>query len=93
MEEEVPGSKIMQLLLEEDVQMLPCTVDAYMCKGQAMQWFRHGQHNKKFDLAPYNSFGIQDSHLQGRQMCNTTMTNHRYCGYYRQATREWLRHH
>eukprot|EP00957_Ditylum_brightwellii_P043023 3259435-Ditylum_brightwellii.AAC.1 len=78
----------MQLLLEENAQMLPCTVDAYMCKGRAMQQFRHGKHNQKLDLAPYNSFGIQDSHLQGRQMCHTTMIDQRYCDYYRQATCE-----
>eukprot|EP00957_Ditylum_brightwellii_P126273 9626902-Ditylum_brightwellii.AAC.1 len=35
MEEEVPGSEIMQCLLHEDVQMLPGTVDAYMREGRA----------------------------------------------------------
>eukprot|EP00957_Ditylum_brightwellii_P132807 10126730-Ditylum_brightwellii.AAC.1 len=83
----------MLLLLEEDVQMLPCTMDAHMHKGGAMQWFRHGKHNQKIDLTPYNFFGIQDDHLQGCQMCCTTMTDQWYCGYYRQATQEWLRQH
>eukprot|EP00957_Ditylum_brightwellii_P099967 7617954-Ditylum_brightwellii.AAC.1 len=33
MEEEVPGSEIMQCLLDEDVQMLPGTIDTYMQEG------------------------------------------------------------
>eukprot|EP00957_Ditylum_brightwellii_P181521 13827109-Ditylum_brightwellii.AAC.1 len=35
MEEEVPGSKIMHCLLDEDIQMLPGTVDAYMREVRA----------------------------------------------------------
>eukprot|EP00957_Ditylum_brightwellii_P173113 13179220-Ditylum_brightwellii.AAC.1 len=26
-------------------------------------------------------------------MCHTTMTDQRYCGFYRQASREWVRRH
>eukprot|EP00957_Ditylum_brightwellii_P193738 14753339-Ditylum_brightwellii.AAC.1 len=65
MEEQVPGSEIMQYLLEEDMQMLSGTLDVYMHKGPALQWFRKGAHNKPFNLAEYASFCIQDDHLQG----------------------------
>eukprot|EP00957_Ditylum_brightwellii_P058823 4459641-Ditylum_brightwellii.AAC.1 len=67
MEEEVPGSEIMQCLLDEDVQMLPGTIDAYMRKGHAFTWFRKGAHNSPFDLDEYASFGKQDGHTQGQQ--------------------------
>ena len=93
MEEEVPGSEIMQCLLDEDVQMLPGTIDAYMREGRALAWFRKGAHNSPFDLDDYASFGKQDGHTQGRQMCHTTMTDSRFCGFYRQASREWVRRH
>eukprot|EP00957_Ditylum_brightwellii_P004907 373827-Ditylum_brightwellii.AAC.1 len=89
MEEEVLGSEIMQCLLDEDIQMLPGTINAYTREGKALQWFRKGKHNKKFDLSDYESFGIQDGHSQGRQMCHTTMTNTRFCGFYHQTSREW----
>eukprot|EP00957_Ditylum_brightwellii_P055887 4234533-Ditylum_brightwellii.AAC.2 len=42
MEEEVLGSEIMQCLLDEDVQMLPGTVDVYMREGCAFTWFKKG---------------------------------------------------
>eukprot|EP00957_Ditylum_brightwellii_P168918 12857146-Ditylum_brightwellii.AAC.1 len=93
MEEEVPGSEIIQCLLDKDVQMLPGTIDSYMREGRAFTWFKKGTHNSLFDLDDYASFGKQDGHTQGWQMCHTTMTNSRFCGYYNQASREWVRRH
>eukprot|EP00957_Ditylum_brightwellii_P148520 11308651-Ditylum_brightwellii.AAC.1 len=78
MEEEVPGSEIMQCLLDEDVQMLPGTIDAYMRECCAFAWFLKGTHNSPFDLDDYASFGKQDGHTQERQMCHTTMTDSRF---------------
>eukprot|EP00957_Ditylum_brightwellii_P081487 6199744-Ditylum_brightwellii.AAC.1 len=93
MEEEVPVSEIMQCLLDEDVQMLQGTIDAYTRKGCAFTWFKKGTHNSPFDLDVYASFSKQDGHTQGWQMCHTIMTDSRFCCFYCQASREWVRCH
>eukprot|EP00957_Ditylum_brightwellii_P108098 8246741-Ditylum_brightwellii.AAC.1 len=64
MEDEVPGSEIMQCLLDEDIQMLPRTMDVYMQEGRAFTWFKKGHHNSLFNFADYISFGKQDGHAQ-----------------------------
>eukprot|EP00957_Ditylum_brightwellii_P119774 9138136-Ditylum_brightwellii.AAC.1 len=45
MEETVPGSEIILLLLEHDVQLMPVTIDAYMREGPALSWLRRGSRN------------------------------------------------
>eukprot|EP00957_Ditylum_brightwellii_P112991 8615898-Ditylum_brightwellii.AAC.1 len=91
--EEVPGSEIMQHLLDAEVQMMPGIIDAHMHEGLALKWFCHGCHNQSFDLMEYNNFRIQDGNMQGWQMCHTTMSDDCFCSVYCKANKKWLKKH
>eukprot|EP00957_Ditylum_brightwellii_P180577 13755529-Ditylum_brightwellii.AAC.1 len=86
-EETVPGSKIISLLLEHDVQLMLGTINAYMHEGPVLSWLSRGRCNRPFDLSTYDDFGVQDGHQQGRQICHTTMSDTCFAGIFQQANK------
>eukprot|EP00957_Ditylum_brightwellii_P063829 4843560-Ditylum_brightwellii.AAC.1 len=87
-EEIIPGSEIIQNMLDNNINLMPATIDTYMRKGPALYWYKCG--NARFDMSQYHDFSKQKGHKEGRQMCSLTMTNNSLCGIYCKATKEWL---
>eukprot|EP00957_Ditylum_brightwellii_P028217 2130965-Ditylum_brightwellii.AAC.1 len=62
----VKGSKIIQELLDHDIQLIPGTINAYMREGTALHWFREGKHNQKYNYSLHN-FGSVDGSDEGKR--------------------------
>eukprot|EP00957_Ditylum_brightwellii_P162902 12404720-Ditylum_brightwellii.AAC.1 len=80
----------MQELLDQEIQLIPDTIDSYMCEGTALQWFQAVDNNAIYNWTQHN-FGRADGSAEGKIMCHTTMTDDHLCGVFRKANQAWLR--
>ena len=85
------GSTIIYDLIEQDVCLLPGSVDAHMRDGPALHWLREGITTKGFDVN--HNFGNIDSSSIGALMKQRTTTDPRHCGVFIKANKKWHMQH
>eukprot|EP00957_Ditylum_brightwellii_P112487 8576084-Ditylum_brightwellii.AAC.2 len=59
-EDIIPGSEIIQNLLDNNINLMPATIDLYMRKGPALYWYQCG--NARFVVFQYHVFSKQEGH-------------------------------
>eukprot|EP00957_Ditylum_brightwellii_P175184 13337094-Ditylum_brightwellii.AAC.1 len=60
----IKGHVVIEDMLDNDVKLLPASIDPFMKEGPALHLFRYGNTNKAFDLSNHD-FG----NAQGTQAC------------------------
>eukprot|EP00957_Ditylum_brightwellii_P036721 2781168-Ditylum_brightwellii.AAC.1 len=79
-------------MLDNDVKLLPASLDPFMREGSALQWFRHGNTNKAFNLSNHD-FGSAQGTQAGIAIRKQTLEDGDMCGVIRKADITWKHLH
>ena len=66
--ETIKGHVIIQDMLDQDIHMLPATIDPFLKEGLAISWLWHGNKKQIFQQENYN-FGNAAGTQVGLEMC------------------------
>jgi len=88
----VPGHKVMEGLIQNNIDMMPGTFDPWIAEGPALTWFKFGASRKHFDLDQYD-FGKAKGSAAARTMSKRTMEKPHHCGIWSTSNMEWRRRH
>eukprot|EP00957_Ditylum_brightwellii_P163222 12428599-Ditylum_brightwellii.AAC.1 len=73
---------------DKDIQLIPASIDGWLCEGEAIKWFKIGNSKQKFDYSLYHfkgSIGVKE----GMVMCSVTMDGTNLCGVLHKANKQW----